>query len=57
LKKLKKEIEAKRNPKNPYLFLPKGELRKRVEEHNQKIISLRWTHLKIISLRAVSHTP
>jgi len=37
LKKTKKEIEAKQNPEKPYLFLPKGELRKRVEEHNQKM--------------------
>jgi len=35
--KTKKEIEAKWNPEKPYLFLPKGELRKRVEEHNQKM--------------------
>ena len=35
--KTKKEIEAKRNPKNPYLFLPKEELRKRVEEYNWKM--------------------
>jgi len=35
--KSKKEIEAKRNPEKSYLFLPKGELRKRVEEHNRKM--------------------
>lgn len=35
--KTKKEREAKRNPKKPYLLLPKGELRKRVEEHTQKM--------------------
>ena len=35
--KCKKEFEAKRNPKKPYLYLPKGELRKRVEEHNRKM--------------------
>ena len=116
--KCKKEFEAKRNPEKPYLYLPKGELRKRVEEHNRKMceaqkpppksdyerqlikvvkaqpakkkagkgvlhlgdtsrplsplivadqygyrgnlespLCLRWTHLKIISLRAVSRTP
>ena len=36
-KKTKKEIEAKRNPEKPYLFLPKGELRNRVEEHYRKM--------------------
>jgi len=35
--KCKNEFEAKRNPKKPYLYLPKGELRKRVEEPNQKM--------------------
>jgi len=35
--KCKKEFEAKQNPEKPYLYLPKGELRKRVEEHNQKM--------------------
>jgi len=35
--KTKKEFEAKCNPEKPYLYLPKGERRKRVEEHNRKI--------------------
>jgi len=35
--KCRKEFEAKRNPGKPYFYLPKGELRKRVEEHNPKI--------------------
>jgi len=39
--KTKKEIKAKWNPKKPYLFLPKGELRKRVEEHNWKMCKAR----------------
>jgi len=35
--KTKKEIEAKWNLEKSYLLLPKGELRKRVEEHNRKM--------------------
>jgi hypothetical protein len=32
--KCKKKFQAKQNHEKPYLYLPKGELRKRVEEHN-----------------------
>jgi len=35
--KTKKEFEAKWTPEKPYLYLPTGELRKRVEEHNRKM--------------------
>ena len=35
--KCKKEFEAKQNPEKTYLYIPKGELRKRVEEHNRKM--------------------
>ena len=35
--KTTKEIETKQNPEKPYFFLPKGELRKRVEEQNRKM--------------------
>jgi len=57
----KKEFEMKRNPKKPYLYLPKGELRKRVEEHNRKMREARKPPLKsdyecqlIIAVRAQS---
>jgi len=35
IEKTKKEFEAKQNLEKPYL--PKGEVRKRVEEHNRKM--------------------
>jgi len=45
--KCKKEFEVKRNSEKPYLYLPKGELRKRVEEHNRKMCEARKPLLKL----------
>jgi len=42
-----KKIEAKWNPEKSYLYLPKGELRKRVEEHNWKMREARKPSSKL----------
>ena len=39
--KVKRDSQAKRNPKPPYWYLPKGEVRKKVDEANRKMHKLR----------------